>query len=234
VEVIAEDSFRRCSSKRCEQASATTNGGTGMIAVPMAPLASCSARDSRISTYIDTQPNPPPPPPHPPPHQHHHSHPHPPPPPPTTPPPTPPPHPHHPPRSRPNPQHPRTPLTRARPMRGRFRAAAMRRGSLRATVRCESNHRSARGASGAATELEVERQCRYRRHQHLFEDWCARHLYSGALEARLEPWWQPLLGAFSVLSRRRLLPATLRAFVDFIRSSANHPVTCNHVPPHVD
>jgi DNA-binding transcriptional LysR family regulator len=56
---------------------------------------------------------------------------------------------------------------------------------------------------------------------YLFEDWLRPHLDSGALEPILEPWWQRFSGPFLYYPGRRLLPAPLRAFVDFIKSSAD-------------
>ena len=53
-----------------------------------------------------------------------------------------------------------------------------------------------------------------------FEDWLRPHLDSGALEPVLEPWWQRFTGPFLYYSGRRLVPAPLRAFVDFIKSLA--------------
>ncbi len=53
---------------------------------------------------------------------------------------------------------------------------------------------------------------------HLFEDWLRPHLDSGALEPVLRPWWQTFSGPFLYYPGRRLLPAPLRAFVDFIRT----------------
>jgi DNA-binding transcriptional LysR family regulator len=52
---------------------------------------------------------------------------------------------------------------------------------------------------------------------HLFEAWLRPHLDSGALEPVLESWWQPFSGPFLYYPGRRLLPAPLRAFVDFIK-----------------
>jgi DNA-binding transcriptional LysR family regulator len=49
------------------------------------------------------------------------------------------------------------------------------------------------------------------------------HLASGALEPVLERWWQRFSGPFLYYPGRRLLPAPLRAFVDFIKSPAGHP-----------
>ena len=54
---------------------------------------------------------------------------------------------------------------------------------------------------------------------HLFEDWLRPHLDSGALEPVLEPWWQRFSGPFLYYPGRRLVPAPLRAFVDFIKAS---------------
>lgn len=53
-----------------------------------------------------------------------------------------------------------------------------------------------------------------------FDDWLRPHFESGALEPVLEPWWQRFSGPFLYYSGRRLVPAPLRAFIDFVRSSA--------------
>lgn len=55
---------------------------------------------------------------------------------------------------------------------------------------------------------------------HLFEDWLRPHLDSGALEPILEPWWQRFSGPFLYYPGRRLVPAPLRAFIDFIKTGA--------------
>jgi DNA-binding transcriptional LysR family regulator len=54
---------------------------------------------------------------------------------------------------------------------------------------------------------------------HLFEDWLRPALAGGALVAVLEPWWQSFSGPFLYFPSRRLLPAPLRAFVDFLKGS---------------
>jgi DNA-binding transcriptional LysR family regulator len=54
---------------------------------------------------------------------------------------------------------------------------------------------------------------------HLFEDYLRPHLVSGALEPILEDWWQPFSGPFLYYSGRRLVPAPLRAFIDFIKAT---------------
>ncbi|MDI3469369.1 MAG: Transcriptional regulator, LysR family [Pseudolabrys sp.] len=55
---------------------------------------------------------------------------------------------------------------------------------------------------------------------HLFEDWLRPHLDSGALEPILEQWWQRFSGPFLYYPGRRLVPAPLRAFIDFIKTGA--------------
>lgn len=54
---------------------------------------------------------------------------------------------------------------------------------------------------------------------YLFEDWLRPYLDSGALEPILEPWWQAFSGPFLYYPGRRLVPAPLRAFVDFIKTN---------------
>jgi len=74
---------------------------------------------------------------------------------------------------------------------------------------------------GAATELKVKAAIAGIGVIYLFEDWLRPHLDSGALEPVLEPWWQTFSGPFLYYPGRRLLPAPLRAFVDFIKSTPN-------------
>ena len=73
---------------------------------------------------------------------------------------------------------------------------------------------------GAASDLAVDAARAGTGIVHLFEGWLRPHLESGALEPVLEPWWQRFPGPFLYYSGRRLLPAPLRAFVDFIKRSA--------------
>ncbi len=51
-----------------------------------------------------------------------------------------------------------------------------------------------------------------------FEDWLRPHFESGVLEPVLEPWWQSFSGPFLYYPGRRLVPAPLRAFIDFIKA----------------
>jgi DNA-binding transcriptional LysR family regulator len=71
---------------------------------------------------------------------------------------------------------------------------------------------------GAATDLAVEAALADTGIVYLFEDWLRPHLDSGGLEPILEPWWQRFPGPFLYYPGRRLLPAPLRAFVNFIKS----------------
>jgi DNA-binding transcriptional LysR family regulator len=70
---------------------------------------------------------------------------------------------------------------------------------------------------GAATDLAVEAALAGTGIIYLFEDWLRPYLASGALEPVLEPWWQRFPGPFLYYPGRRLVPAPLRAFVEFIK-----------------
>jgi len=52
-----------------------------------------------------------------------------------------------------------------------------------------------------------------------FEEYLKPALASGALEPVLEDWWQSFSGPFLYYPSRRLMPAPLRAFVDFIKTA---------------
>ncbi|MGR9172025.1 LysR family transcriptional regulator [Rhizobium sp. KDH_Rht_773_N] len=51
-----------------------------------------------------------------------------------------------------------------------------------------------------------------------FEDWLKPYFGSGALEPVLEDWWESFSGPFLYYPGRRLVPAPLRAFIDFIKA----------------
>ncbi|SCK30506.1 DNA-binding transcriptional regulator, LysR family [Variovorax sp. HW608] len=70
---------------------------------------------------------------------------------------------------------------------------------------------------GGTTDLAVDAAIAGAGVIYLFEDWLRPHLDSGALEPILEPWWLRFSGPFLYYPGRRLLPAPLRAFVDFIQ-----------------
>lgn len=71
---------------------------------------------------------------------------------------------------------------------------------------------------GAAADLAVDAAIAGAGVVYLFEDWLRPHLDSGALEPVLPQWWPSFPGPFLYYPGRKLLPAPLRAFVDFIRS----------------
>jgi len=71
---------------------------------------------------------------------------------------------------------------------------------------------------GGATDLSVEAAIAGTGILQLFEDWLLPHLQSGALVPVLEPWWQVFSGPFLYYPGRRLVPAPLRAFIDFART----------------
>ncbi|TBD93495.1 LysR family transcriptional regulator [Rhizobium ruizarguesonis] len=74
---------------------------------------------------------------------------------------------------------------------------------------------------GGATDLAVDAAISGTGIVCLFEDWLRPHIDSGALEPILEPWWQRFSGPFLYYPGRRLVPAPLRAFIDFVKASAN-------------
>lgn len=124
-------------------------------------------------------------------------------------------------RRRGRPDHPRELLDHAC-LRGRFASGAMdlwefeRDGEV---VRVDSSG-PLLVSIGTATDLAVEAAVSGTGVVYLFEDWLRPHLDSGALEPVLEPWWQPFSGPFLYYPGRRLVPAPLRAFIDFVRGSA--------------
>jgi DNA-binding transcriptional LysR family regulator len=121
------------------------------------------------------------------------------------------------------PQHPRELLGHAC-LRGRFSSGAMppwefeRDGEV---VRVDPSGPLLVRAGGG-TDLAVEAAIAGTGILYLFEDWLRPHLDSGALEPVLEPWWQRFSGPFLYYPGRRLVPTPLRAFIDFIKTMADH------------
>jgi len=119
------------------------------------------------------------------------------------------------------PQHPRELLDHAC-LRGRFSSGAMtvwefeRAGEV---VRIEPTGPLLVSA-GTATDLAVDAALAGVGIICLFEDWLRPYFDSGALEPVLEPWWPRFSGPFLYYSGRRLVPAPLRAFIDFIKVTA--------------
>ncbi len=73
-------------------------------------------------------------------------------------------------------------------------------------------------STGAAVDLAVDAAIAGTGIISLFEGWLRPHFESGALEPVLKPWWQGFPGPFLYYPGRRLVPAPLRAFVDFIKT----------------
>ena len=71
---------------------------------------------------------------------------------------------------------------------------------------------------GAAADLAVDAALAGCGVLYLFEDWLKPHFASGALEPVLEAWWPSFSGPFLYYPGRRLLPAPLRAFIDFVKA----------------
>jgi DNA-binding transcriptional LysR family regulator len=118
------------------------------------------------------------------------------------------------------PQHPRDLLAHAC-LRSRFSSGAMiswefeRDGEI---VRIEPSG-PLMVSAGEAIELSVAAAVAGTGIISSFEDVLRPHLDSGALEPVLEPWWQSFSGPFLYYPGRRLVPAPLRAFIDFIKTS---------------
>ena len=74
---------------------------------------------------------------------------------------------------------------------------------------------------GGATDLLVDAAIAGTGIVPLFEDWLRPHFASGALEPILEPWWQQFAGPYLYYPGRRLVPAPLRVFIDFIKVPAH-------------
>jgi DNA-binding transcriptional LysR family regulator len=122
------------------------------------------------------------------------------------------------------PQHPRELLGHAC-LRGRFPSGAMapweyeRNGEA---VRVDPTGPLVVGLGGAV-DLAVDAAIAGLGIVCLFEDWLRPHLDSGALEPVLEPWWQRFSGPFLYYPGRRLVPAPVRAFIDFVKTKAVRP-----------
>jgi len=120
------------------------------------------------------------------------------------------------------PQHPRDLLAHAC-MRGRFASGAMiewqfEHGGETVTIDPPG---PLLVQVGGATDLAVESAVAGLGIVYLFEDWLRPYVERGLLEPVLEPWWPQFSGPYLYYPGRRLVPAPLRAFVDFIRNEAH-------------
>jgi len=73
---------------------------------------------------------------------------------------------------------------------------------------------------GGALDLAIDSAVQGLGVIYLFEDWLAPYVERGLLQPVLQPWWPQFSGPYLYYSGRRLVPAPLRAFVDFIRNDA--------------
>ena len=71
---------------------------------------------------------------------------------------------------------------------------------------------------GGALDLKIDAAVAGTGIVYLFEDWLRPYIERGQLEPVLEPWWPSFSGPYLYYPGRRLVPAPLRAFVDFIRA----------------
>jgi DNA-binding transcriptional LysR family regulator len=72
--------------------------------------------------------------------------------------------------------------------------------------------------NGGGTDLAVDAAVAGTGVVFTFEDWLKPYFASGALEPVLEPWWESFSGPFLYYPGRRLVPAPLRAFIDFVKA----------------
>ena len=71
---------------------------------------------------------------------------------------------------------------------------------------------------GGALDLKIDVAVAGTGIVYLFEDWLRPYIERGQLEPVLEAWWPSFSGPYLYYPGRRLVPAPLRAFVDFIRA----------------
>ncbi|HBP28208.1 LysR family transcriptional regulator [Advenella sp. FME57] len=74
--------------------------------------------------------------------------------------------------------------------------------------------------AGGGTDLAVDAAIAGSGIVFLFEDWLRPHLQSGALVPVLKSWWVSFSGPFLYYPGRRLVPAPLRAFIDFVKTDS--------------
>ena len=118
-----------------------------------------------------------------------------------------------------HPQHPRELLSHAC-MRARFASGAMIQWQFERdgeTLRIDPPG-PLLVQVGGAIDLAIETAVAGTGIVYLFEDWLRPYIERGELVPVLEFWWPAFSGPYLYYPGRRLLPAPLRAFVDFIRN----------------
>lgn len=71
---------------------------------------------------------------------------------------------------------------------------------------------------GAAADLAVDAAIGGMGLVYLFQDWLQPHLDNGSLVPVLDGWWPQFSGPFLYYPGHRLVPAVLKAFIDFVRA----------------
>lgn len=117
------------------------------------------------------------------------------------------------------PQHPRDLLDHAC-MRARFASGAVIRWTFERDGEVVTIDPSGQllVQVGGALDLKIDAAVAGSGIVYLFEDWLRPYIERGQLEPVLEPWWPRFPGPYLYYPGRRLVPAPLRAFVDFIRA----------------
>jgi len=72
---------------------------------------------------------------------------------------------------------------------------------------------------GGGTDLGIDAAIAGSGMIYIFEDWLRPHFERGDLVPVMEEWWLRFPGPFLYYSGRRLVPAPLRAFIDFVRQA---------------
>ncbi|MGY5955710.1 LysR substrate-binding domain-containing protein [Kosakonia sp. BK9b] len=117
------------------------------------------------------------------------------------------------------PQHPKA-LIEHNCIRGRYASGVMGEWEFERdgeTLRVQVNG-SLVVSVGSAVDLAVQVAIAGSGIIYLFEEWLHPALASGELEPILQPWWLSFNGPYLYYNSRRLIPAPLQAFIDFIRA----------------
>lgn len=78
-------------------------------------------------------------------------------------------------------------------------------------------------SNGTATDLAVDVAVAGGGIIYLFEDWLRPYFARGELEPVLAPWWPSFSGPYLYYPGRRMVPAPLRAFIDFVKQMPMNP-----------
>jgi len=81
---------------------------------------------------------------------------------------------------------------------------------------------------GGALDLAIDAAVQGAGVIYLFEDWLTPYFEQGLLQPVLQTWWPQFSGPYLYYSGRKLVPAPLRAFVDFIRNECGTAKNLSH------